>query len=265
MKTLSKLVATLAAVAVTTSASMFAGNILIVNGSSGTSEPSTTANITSNLQSLHTDVGNTVTVSSGIPADLSPYSQVWDIRFSNTFGLTVAQRAQYLSFLQGGGGMFLMGENSSFMTRNNSILSFISEAGGGSLGFVSPSSNQEVVPPFTGPNAVANVNYAAPGGVNSSGSGQWITKVSGSEQGTGVAWGTGDLSNATAGALTVIFDVNFMENSYDVPASQNLTKNLIGFVQTEVDPPAVPDSGSTILLLGAGLIALFQIRRKVAR
>ena len=54
--------------------------------------------------------------------------------------------------------------------------------------------------------------------------------MSGQDRGTGVAWGVGDLSNAPDGALTTIFDVNFMQNQWDLPNSQNLTKNLIGFV-----------------------------------
>ena len=246
---------------------LLAGSILIVNGSAGTSEPGTTAAITDNLELLHLAVGNTVTVSSGIPMNLTPYSQVWDIRFSNTFALTVDQRGQYLDFLQAGGGMFLMGENASFPDRNDSVLAMIAEAGGGSLGFVVPDSFQTVLAPFTGPNAVSTVSYAAPGGVDGTGSGDWITKVAGLEQGTGVAWGVGDLSNAAAGALTVIFDVNFMMNSFDLPNSQNLTKNLIGFVQGEVEPPppqGVPDAASTLLLVGFGLAALSRVRRYLA-
>lgn len=246
----------------------YAGNILIVNGSVGTSEPGTTAAITLNLKTLHEAVGNTVTVSSGIPADFLPYSQIWDIRFSNTFAITADERADYIAFLAGGGGMFVMGENSGFASRNDSIFALINEAGGGDLEFVTPGSTQDVVGPFTGPNAVVEINYAAPGGVSSKGTGDWITKVNGMEQGTGVAWGLGDLANAPLGALTVIFDVNFMQNQYDLPNSQNLTKNLIGFVQDQVDPPGpkpVPDSGATVALLGLGLMGLIQIRKYLSR
>jgi hypothetical protein len=99
--------------------------------------------------------------------------------------------------------------------------------------------------------------------VDSKGTGDWITKVDGFERGTGVAFGVGDLTNAQAGALTLIFDVNFMQNQYDLPNSQNLTKNLIGFVGDQVEPPThgVPDAGATFILVGAALIGLLQIRR----
>lgn len=250
--------------AMATATSALAGNILIVNGSVGTSEPTTTANITSNLDTLHNAAGNTVTVSSSIPGDLTPYDQVWDIRFSNAFAMSAAERANYVAFMAAGGGMFVMGENSGFTARNNSVLALIDEAGGGNLGFVTPAATQIVVAPFDGPNAVTQVTYLAPGGVglNAPGTGQFITKEAAADQGTGVAFGVGDLAAAPAGALTVIFDVNFMENRLSHPEAQLLTKNLIQFVGDQVDPPPVPDGGSTLALLGLALAGLVMHKRR---
>jgi hypothetical protein len=246
---------------------VLAGNILIINGSSGTLEPLTTDQITANLSTLHAEVGNVVTVSSGIPGDLSPYSQVWDIRFSNNQALDVTDRANYIAYLASGGGMFVMGENAGFATRNNSVLALISEAGGGNLGFITPVSTQVVLAPFDGPNPVTQITYAAPGGVglNAPGTGQFITKDPLLNRGTGLAFGVGSLSAAPAGALTVIFDVNFMQNrnEYDAQNAQNLIKNLVGFVGDQVEPPTgVPDAGSTLALLGLALAGLLTQRRK---
>lgn len=245
------------AMALMISGSALAGSVLIVNGSSSTTEPDTTAAITSNLSTLHTAVGNTVTVSSDIPTDLSGYAQIWDIRFSDHFGLTDAQQTQYLGFLQGGGGMFLMGENSSFMSRNNSIFDFIGLVGGGSIGWQYVDSYQQVNAPFTGPNPVTWVDYAAPGGMDSAGSGFFITEGQGGG-GSAVAWAVGDLSNALNGALTTVFDVNFMENNYGIE-QQNLLKNLIGFVGDQVTPVPEP---SAYAMLGIGLIGLGVLRRR---
>ncbi|MCI2283523.1 PEP-CTERM sorting domain-containing protein [Colwellia sp. MSW7] len=167
----------------------------------------------------------------------------------------------YLTYLQSGGGMFIMGENSSFTARNNSIFSLINAAGGGSLAFSSNvTSTQTVNAPFTGPNAVTNVTYNAPGGANGHGTGSWITNSG--NIGTGIAWGTGDLSNATAGALTTIFDVNFMQTTADLN-SQNLTKNLIGFIDTQVnpDPTSVPEP-STFAIFLLSMIGLASRRFK---
>jgi hypothetical protein len=263
MKTMFGKVACIGLLALASATYAVAGSVLIVTGSSGTSEPDTTFAVYTNLQTLHEAVGNTVTLSSDIPVDLSSYSQVWDIRFSPVFALTAAQQAEYLAYLQAGGGMFIMGENSGFMDRNNSILSLITAAGGGTLTFNGNlAQTQDVIAPFTGPNTVTQVTYAASGGVDGKGTGDWITQVSGQNQGSGVAFGKGDLANAELGALTVIFDVNFMQNGYYLPGSQDLTKNLIGFVQGEVE--GVPDSASTAFALLFGLAGLAFCKRRIS-
>jgi hypothetical protein len=243
-----------------------AGPVLIINGLSTTSEVGTTNSITTQLSTLHTAVGNVVTVVDSVPVDLTPYAQVWDIRFSNSSPITSPVETQYVSYLAGGGGMFVMGENGGFTTRNNSVLSLIAAAGGGSLAFTVPASTQTVFAPFTGPNAVSSVTFNAPGGVTSFGTGQWITSP-GAGSGTGVAWGVGDLANATAGALTVIFDVNFMQTDA-AASSQDLTKNLIGFVGNQVDPPVnngVPEPATWAMMIGGfALVGASMRRRKVA-
>ncbi len=227
------LIAAVSALSLMTSAAI-AGPIAIINGASGTSEAGTTASITTQLTTLHQAVGNVVTVLDLVPADLSAFDQVWDIRFSNSWAITAGEQAQYLGYLQAGGGMFVMGENSGFASRNNSVLSLIDAAGGGSLAFADVSSTQTVAGPFTTPNAVSTITYSAPGGINGTGTGEWITTDG--TFGTGVAWGVGDLTNAVAGALTTIFDVNFMQTTADAN-SQSLTANLIGFIENEVTPP----------------------------
>lgn len=253
--------AAVAATFMLAAAPSYAASILIVNGSSGTSEPGTTSLITDNLKMLHEAVGNVVSVVSDVPATFAGFFQIWDIRFSNNLAITGSEQAQYLGFLQGGGGMFVMGENNSFTTRNNSVLSLIDAAGGGSLGFAIPSSGQTVNAPFDQPNLVTSIGYLAPGGVNGAGSGQFITDDG--TNGTGVAWAKGTLTNAPLGALTAIFDVNFMQGDVG-DDSQNLLKNLIGFVDGEVNPPSAVPVPAALPLLVLALGALGMVRRRTA-
>jgi hypothetical protein len=241
------------------SQNVHAAAIAIINGSSTTSEAGTTADITANLDTLLIAAGNTTTILDSVPGDLSPYAQVWDIRFSNTGALTAGQQLQYLSFLQGGGGIFMMGENLGFAARNSSVISLIAAAGGGALVFTTPSATQTVLAPFTDPNVIAdgNVTYAAPGGVTSAGSGQFIT-VDESGNGTGLAFGVGELGLAPSGALTAMFDVNFMQGIFDQPDSQQLLQNLIAFVDDEVDVP----EPATLGLFSLGVLGMTAVRRK---
>jgi hypothetical protein len=238
------------------SAAATAGPILIVNGADQTTEVGTTSALTANLQALHEAVGNTVTISNNLLADLSGYAQVWDVRFFNAAALDAAAQNIYQDYLVNGGGLFLMGENSNFMDRNNSILSLINMLGGGALGFSGCYDGVQMVhEPFTGPNTVSQVSYAASGCYTNHGTGEWITSRADGSMGAGVAFGVGSLTNAMAGALTTILDVNFMMNQYDVPNSQQLTKNLISYVGAQVEPSDVPAPAS-VLLFAAGLAAL---------
>ncbi|MDZ7588232.1 MAG: PEPxxWA-CTERM sorting domain-containing protein [Parasphingorhabdus sp.] len=242
------------------SGAAMAGNVLIINGSSTTSETGTTSSITTQLNNLHTAAGNVVTIADGVPVSLAGYEQVWDIRFSNSSPITAGVQTQYLSYLQGGGGMFVMGENSGFSTRNDSVLSLVTAAGGGSLTFTTPNSNQVIDAPFTGPNAVANVNFLAPGGVTGFGTGQWIARNADGTAGAGVAFGVGDLASAPLGALTVIFDVNFMQTTANAE-SQALTRNLINFVGVQVGGVPEPSTWA-MMIFGFGLAGAAMRRQR---
>jgi hypothetical protein len=161
-----------------------------------------------------------------------------------------------------------MGENSSFPTRNNSVIAFVNEVGGGALSFVLPGNTQTVNSPFTdGP--LTSISYSAAGGVVTPGTGAFATNNA--NGGTAIAWNTGTMTNAPKGAMTVVFDVNFMMDS--APADQHqFFVNLCSFMATAtsgsnntVTPVAVPTMSPVGLgVLGSlsGWIAWVALRRR---
>jgi len=235
-----------------------ANNVMIINGSSGTTEPATTANVTANLSAYITAAGGTPTVSDPIPASLAGYTQVWDVRFSSTLPLSASDIAQYVAYLHGGGVMFVAGEDASFGTRNTSVIALIAAVGGGNLTYVVPIQTQTVLAPFTLPNPVTSITYLFSGGLVGSpapGTGAFMT-VDTSNNGSGIWWTHGQMSNAPNGVLAVVFDVNFMETFADAN-SQSFLQNIVGLFERLTAPPTVPAlSEWALVLLGLLLVVL---------
>jgi len=247
-----------------------AANILIINGTSTTSEPSTTAEITATLNTLLQSQGHTTTISDPVPADISSFAQVWDIRFDPA--MSAGEQTQFVNFLNSGKNAFVMAENSGFGARNDSVLALITAAGGGSLSFVTPDSTQNVNPAFRTPNNIDTIDYCAPGGASSggltAGTGIFLSD-DGAIGGTAIGFSKGTLANAPSGSLAVVFDVNFME-----PCDDNnfeFLENLTFFVlQGGVEPietvPVPTMSGWSILVMVL-ILAIFgfgQFRRRVS-
>lgn len=217
------------------------------------STPEITANITSKL----TAAGYSVTTHTGVPAgSLSSYKQIWDVRdplFSNV-RISSSDRNAYLTYLQGGGSLFIMGENTSCCnTRNTDIADMVSLAGGGTFG---PFTNDGVTPqtvrsPFnSNPNVMTTVSYSGGGLVaaNAMGSGSPITSNS-SGGATAIYWGPGSLSSATAGTLITVLDINFISNSYSIFP---LVENLIAYMAAPVPSTPTYTVGGTVTGLATG-------------
>lgn len=205
-----------------------ADNVLIVNGSSRTGEPATTSSITSNLSGKLSLRGNDVTVSDGLTANLGGYSQVWDLRFSNSSPLSTTEQSQYMSFMNNGGKLFVMGENSSFPTRNTSILSLINSAGGGTITL----SGERSVATQTLADGSGSVTYRAADVALSAGAGQYLSTLP-NGAGSAVAWQKGRLASAPNGALAVVFDVNFMQLDGSA-GEQALLNQVLGLIERGV-------------------------------
>lgn len=234
-----------------------AQNVLIID--------SPISSVNSNLKSLQQSAGYNVTSAPTIPSTFSGFSQIWDLRAFDA--LTTSQQGAYLTYLQAGGRVFVMGENAapSFVARNNSIFSLIGAAGGGNValgGGLCSNDTQTANAPFTGPNFLSIVTYQCAGNFDNMGTGQWITNAG--NIGAGVAWGFGTLANAKAGSLTSILDINFLSGTGS-SVEQALVKNLVGFVNNQVPTAPVPGSPpptstvpepSTYALMACGLAAI---------
>ena len=228
------------------------------------------ANVVTNLSGKLTAAGYTVTSNVGVPSgSLATYKQIWDVRFNNTTPLTGSDITAYVAYMAGGGSLFVMGENTGFATRNNSIISLVQTAGGGTITVTNPASNTQTVQnPFTGPNAVTTMIYLASAGAPSPGNGTYVTK-DGSNIGASLVFGPGNMTNAATGSLILVFDVNFLDPSADA-ASQAFTSNLVAYLAAPVvvapPPSSAPAAAPSLsewgmILLACGLI--FVAARKL--
>jgi len=242
------------------------GNVLIV---AGTDSPAQTA--ATNVSGELTTAGFTVTsVNTGVPVSIAGYSQIYDLRYDNNPAFTAGEMTQYLAFLNAAPGntLFLMGENASFNVRNTPLLQFVALAGGGTIAVPAlTSANLETVtPPFTGPNAIGTVKYAACGVVTSHGFGNFASTETGGVSGCSLFFDQGQLSNALTGALVVVFDVNFMFDAPNGGAVNEIPfrKNLEQFAATPASAPPnltpIPSSAQLLLIGGCGIVA-FQLMR----
>jgi len=198
--------------------------VLIVGATSLASYADTVLSVLNtrlSAQGYTTSYANTY---ASLPTDLSSYGQIWDVSVDITGygdgGVVIPNTAttKYTSYLQQGGALFLLGENSAgpstaWDPRNESIATFITNMGGGSVqtnvSEVNQLLNLTVDPQFRIANSDSTVSIDWGGQYSSIGTGIRITV----EHGVAVCWKTGSLSNAPAGAIVSVLDINILDNS----------------------------------------------------
>lgn len=233
-----------------------AANALIVHDGSGFS-----ADVVANLSAKLVANGDTVTTNVDVPAgSLSGYAQVWDVRYNTA--LTAGDQSSYLTYLQSGGALFVMGENTGFPARNTSVVALVSGTGGGAIVVADPNSQtQTVQAPFTGPNTVTSITYLASAASATLGNGASITNDG--THSSAIVWGPGSLSNAPTGSLIVVFDVNFLQTSADAN-SQLFSSNLVAYLANPVPvspptPTSIPTLSEWGMIMLSSLLALVTI------
>jgi hypothetical protein len=209
-------------------------NVLIINGASTTSESGTTADATNTLSGIITAQGGAVTIADTVPASLAGFNSVYDLRFSISSPISAADTTKYLSFLQAGGSLLVVGENAGFTDRNNSIITFVGVAGGGPLTYCTqpfdfiPGTCTDATICST-PNAVGFISLPAPGATTNSGNGTPIVKVPDGCDAVSV-FRPGQLSNAPAGKLITFFDINTFQSGFSGGNDNlKLIANIVNF------------------------------------
>jgi len=234
-----------------------ASSILIVNDGTFTG-----VDIVSNVSAKATAIGLTPTSSVGIPAgSLNGYSELWD---ASDNPLTASDISRYMTYLTSGGTLYLMGENFVFSDRDNSLVSLINAAGGGSFAitnnhFLEPTGHQTIFAPFDGPNPLSLVQFDSPGGITDPGTGAYIAKQVGG-LGSAALFSPGKLANAPSGTLIVVLDSDFLWSN-GASDAQTFTENLLAYgVPPQVGVAGTPEPGSIVLLF-TGLVAVLTTKR----
>jgi len=202
------------------------GNVLIVHDGTAGLEANVVTNLTQKFASTG---GISLATNVGVPASLDAYDQVWDLRFNNTTPLNSLDQATYLTFLQRGGMLFLMGEDTGFATRDNSLAQMVVLAAGGGLITTTPANAQVVHAPFTGPVPLSTMTFLAAAGCTQANRGNSASITDDGTTSAALVWAPGTLGNAPKGGLMVVYDVNFMDPGADAN-SQALVTNLLNYM-----------------------------------
>ena len=201
----------------------------------------------SNYQDAHTNVkaqleadGYTVTFqTSGVVPDnlINNYDVVFDLKYNNNIGSN--GKARYDDFVENGGVLILVGENSgSYSSDNNTIRAFILNKLGGTLTFQgnTGSGNCGIDCNITQTNTSAGVSSYSnvgvyPYGAYFTGDGTWVAKST-SGKILWMKWSGSELPSGYTGAVYTTFDINQFTTTYDGADMDNLISDLYASATT---------------------------------
>ena len=182
-----------------------------------------------NIKSQLEADGYTVTLSTSgsVASNLaSSYDVVYDLKYNSNCGSTC--KTNYQSFVQNGGVLVIVGENSNFSGRNNNIDGLITNKFGGTVTLVG-NTNGCSIPCSSGQinnsntisssnTTVTDSNYTSlghyPYGQYFTGDGTWVAK-NGNGQVLWMRWSGSELPSGYTGAVYITFDINQFESAFD--------------------------------------------------
>lgn len=204
--------------------SVLADNVLVVHQGY--------ANTGQNIGARLTAAGHTVTYTTSDPTSLSGYQQVWDVRYSVAVSGSLA--TLYDNFIKNSGYLYLTTENPGCCAvRNNSVATFISNAGGGATtigGSAGSTSNTLNVVNTSYMTSGITVTFAAGSNIVNS-QGTWLFKDSAGRVG-GMMWvgNAGNLGQGYNGTILVVSDINWTDSTYYTANNQTAVDNIIAGV-----------------------------------
>ena len=233
-----------------------AASIYVIGASSG-------SDVTNTLSGLghSTSWGGTLT-------DYSAYDQVWDIRGSQS--LTSSDTTAMSAFLASGGRMYITGEIVFARSRNQSIVDFVDQIGGGTLTLHANevSGSQSLTTPgmiTNTPNPLSHLTYSGAAAATTT-QGFLVTEDTYKPgYGSTIGWDMGDLSSATDARLLVSFDTQVLYSPYHDNANLWI-ENAATYLGAPVANPAtivVPlPMPAALGLVGLALQAMVVQRRR---
>ncbi len=150
---------------------------------------------------------------------LFEYAQLWDIGYASPYVTNPNDPTSYLySYIQSGGALFILGENSNFGVRDDSIDTFVTGLGSGTVTRGTTDYTYSVwstvAAEFLLSNSTNAVDMARPGTFTQIGSGTAITNAFVPGEFPAVMWQTGSLLAAPTGTVMSVLDINFIRGNY---------------------------------------------------
>lgn len=162
--------------------------------------------------------------------DLSIYAHIWDLGYATPYATNVYNPTSKLyGYLQSGGAIMMLGENSIFLNRDTTIENFVSTIGGGTItsantpyGII----NSTVQPQFLLSNSNNRITFENPGLFTSLGNGVNVVSTYGPADYAAAMWKTNSLIGAPNGAVMSVLDVNVFSRLLSNDFIDNLILSL---------------------------------------